>query len=127
MEANDPIDGRSNELTRLLAKTGLVDVIAHRHEGLPRTYLRGTQRIDFIFLSPALLPIVRKCGHLGIQDGIPSDHSALWIELDGVKLFRGATPSLASPLSKPFSMQETKKVEKFLTTLEAYFTQHRIQ
>ena len=106
MDANGTIDGLPNGLTCLIAKTNLVYAVSRSHSKLPHTYLRGSRRVDFILVTPSLLPHFRKYGHLGIQDGIPSEHCNLWMELDSHAIFQGATTSLASLLSKPSFMQE---------------------
>ena len=66
------------------------------------------------------MPAVKRAGHVGIYDGIGSDHCGIWVEFDGRQLFRGNTEQLGSPSVPPFSIRETKKIEKYLAMLEKH-------
>ena len=89
IDANEAVDSYRIDLPELLSQTALVDTISHAHGELaPKTYLRGQRRIDFVFASESLLPHLRRSGHLGILDAIPSDHVGIWLEFDGIEIFR---------------------------------------
>ena len=79
MDANESLRPCKGRLRSFLTDTGIVDVVGHRHAELPHTCIRSSARIDFIFVSPTLLPAVKKTGHIGIHDAIPSDHCGVWI------------------------------------------------
>jgi hypothetical protein len=60
-----------------------------------------------MFVTPGIIPCLRRSGYLGIQDVIPSDHVGCWLEFDGTELFRGATENLGTIQQKPFTMRDT--------------------
>ena len=108
-----------------MALTGLIDVISTRHgTPPPRTYLRGPRRIDYILANPNILSSVRKCGHLGIQDGIYSDHVGVWIELDGRKLFQSSTANMGTARVKALNLRDQKQCDRFLQVVDAHM-QHQ--
>ena len=55
---NDAIDGRSNDFFAVVASTGIVYIIAEKHNKVARTCLLGKRRIDFVLLSPGITHVV---------------------------------------------------------------------
>ena len=97
----------------------MIDAVAHFHgESIPKTYLRGQNRIDYMFVSSGLLPCLRWSGNLGIQDCIPTDHVGCWLEFDGKEFFRGVTKNLGTIQQKPFTMRDTKQLKMFTINME---------
>ena len=87
------IDANTNlldaRLQRILTDGGLHDLIGSKHGiNSPPTYQRGSQTIDFMFGTHRLKESLTKCGHLAFNQGIISDHRALWIDFDITLLFR---------------------------------------
>ena len=54
LDVNDAIDGRSNDFSTVVASTGIVYIIAEKHNEVARTCLLGKRRIDFVLLSPVI-------------------------------------------------------------------------
>ena len=72
MDANEPMYGPHNGIQKIISVTGMVDNIAHFHGNDDlKTYLRGKNRIDYMFTMPGILPYLRRSGHIWIQYGIP--------------------------------------------------------
>ena len=92
IDSNEAVDSYRSALPEFLSQTTLVDTISQVHGELAlKTYLQGHRRIDYVFASESLLPHLRRSGHLGILDAIPSYHVGIWLEFDGTEIFRGAT------------------------------------
>ena len=128
IDANEAVDSYRSALPEFLSQTTLVDTISHAHgEMAPKTYLRGQRRIDFVFASESLLPHLRRSGHLGILDAIPSDHVGIWLEFDGTELFRGATENLGSIQQKPFTMRDTTQLKTFTDTVEKHLVEQSVE
>ena len=125
IDANDDYSRPTNGLSRLMAQTGLIDVISTRHGTTPPcTYLRGPRRINYILATPNILSSVRKCRHLGIQDGIFSDHVGVWIKLDGRKLFQSPTAHMGTAKLKALNLCDQNKCDRFLQVVDAHM-QHQ--
>eukprot|EP00957_Ditylum_brightwellii_P123351 9405515-Ditylum_brightwellii.AAC.1 len=60
MDANDT-DQANSDFRKFYSKCNLVDVFAHLHPGItpPHTYQRSDNRIDYIFITPALILALR--------------------------------------------------------------------
>eukprot|EP00957_Ditylum_brightwellii_P041969 3178419-Ditylum_brightwellii.AAC.1 len=60
MDANDDNQDKS-DLRRFHRQNNLVNVFEHLHSGItpPNTYQRGDKRIDYILITPALIPAFR--------------------------------------------------------------------
>ena len=80
-----------------------------------------------MFVTPGIIPCLRWSGHLGIQDGIPSDHVGCWLEFDGTELFRGATENLGTIQQKPFTMRDTEQLKMFTEKMETHLTSKRVE
>lgn len=76
-------------LQRIITDGGLYDLIGCTH-GVhsPPTYQRGSHTIDFLFGTNRFKESIKRCGHLAYNQGIISDHRALWIDFDITLLFR---------------------------------------
>ena len=128
IDANEATESHQSALPKFLSHTTLVDTIAHAHGNMtPKTYLRGHRRIDFVFASESLLPHLRRSGHLGILDAIPSDHVGIWLEFDGTELFRGVTENLGSIPQKPFTMRDTSKLKEFTRIMEEHLVEQFVE
>jgi hypothetical protein len=80
-----------------------------------------------MFVTPGIIPCLRRSGHLGIQDGIPSDHVGCWLEFDGTELFRGTTENLGTILQKPFTLQDTEQLKTFTEKMDTHMTSKRVE
>ena len=128
LDANSTTQEGANAFTSMIVETVLVDAISHHHGAhLPHTCLRGRRRLDYMLVTPALLPYLRRSGHFGIQDAIPSDHVGCWIEFDGTALFRGATECLSSTLKMPFNLRQMSAVETFISIMEMHFIAQNVE
>ena len=64
-------------------EVGLREIISSKHKNPPPTYNRNKQfshPIDGIWATSGLDVI--KCGYAPFEDGIPSDHRRIWIDID---------------------------------------------
>eukprot|EP00957_Ditylum_brightwellii_P072581 5515762-Ditylum_brightwellii.AAC.1 len=88
MDANND-DQVQSDFRRLYCQNDLVDVFAHLHPGItqPNTYQRGDNRIDYIFITPALKPALRSTGFLPFNVPFTSDHGAAYADFDEEILF----------------------------------------
>ena len=128
MDANSTTQEGANDFTAMIRNTGMVDAIPHLHgANFPRTYLNGQRQLDYMLVTPGILPFLRRVEHFGIHEAIPSDHVGCWIEFDGKQLFNGATKWLSSVLQKPFIMRETRKIETFKKLMEIHFRERDVE
>jgi hypothetical protein len=123
MDANDPIV--SSLLTTQIQSLGLREIFLASHEGRPPpTYNRGTEAIDSIFVSPALVGC--PCGYLAFGEAIPSDHRALWVDIPFQLAFGHHLPSVVFPHARRLKCQDPRIVQRYLELLEEFVRRHHL-
>lgn len=79
----------SADLKTFLNENSLWDIIDETNDGRPhRTYARSQRRLDYILGDRFILNACRKSGALALHEGVISDHTLQWVDLDSKKLFR---------------------------------------
>ena len=68
----------------------------HYKAATTATYARGTKKIDFILVTPELLPLVKNSGMLPFYEGIHTDHRGMFVDLDAKATFNGKIAELYS-------------------------------
>eukprot|EP00957_Ditylum_brightwellii_P139806 10652869-Ditylum_brightwellii.AAC.1 len=63
----------------------------------PLTYLRGQKQLNYMLITPGLLPVLRLIGYLPFHTGIFSDHCAIWVDFGPDILFLGEIGSMTDP------------------------------
>ena len=96
---NEDIHHHQSTIAHALQAHHLVDIHQHRHpqNKPPATYIRGTRCIDYALCTRDILPAVTQSGYLPFNEHLPSDHRALFIDLDTNILFGNAQPHISSP------------------------------
>lgn len=96
----------------------------------PATYHRGSEKIDFILISPRVALSVR-AAILALQDGYLSDHRSLIVDLDATQLFSSKTsPIILAPTHRHLTSTNPRAVnvyvKHFLTFIETQCIESRI-
>ena len=91
IDANsDYVHGKDTTLGSFLLNTGLQDPFLSCYKDPIHTYLRGSNRIDYIFMDGALTPqSVQRISYLGTHDGAISDHVLAYVDMDHPQMFAG--------------------------------------
>eukprot|EP00957_Ditylum_brightwellii_P109952 8387011-Ditylum_brightwellii.AAC.1 len=92
MDANNT-DQANSDFNKFHNKCNLVEVFAHLHPGTtpPHTYQCGDSRIDYIFITPALIPAPQSTGYLPFNNLFMSDHGSTYVDFDTEILMMGKT------------------------------------
>ena len=96
MDANEALGKNKNGVSTITSDCDLIDVHTSRHNdaATTATYARGTKKIDYILITPDLLPLVTRSGMLPFYTGIHTDHRGLFIDIDSKALFQGKIAEL---------------------------------
>jgi hypothetical protein len=89
--------GHDGTLQTLVRTCGLCDPLTTQHTEFPPppTYRRGKERIDYIFVSFDLLPVVIRSGILNYDQHFIADHRPCYLDFDSKQLFGSDTPTIA--------------------------------
>ncbi len=101
-----PTLARSHDgkFSTLVTTCGLKDPLALQHSSrpFPASHIRGSQRIDFILVTPNLLPAVQRTGSLSYYSLMQSDHRAYYVDFDSIELFSDPAYDIAPPMQRLF-------------------------
>eukprot|EP00957_Ditylum_brightwellii_P078702 5983879-Ditylum_brightwellii.AAC.1 len=88
MNANDA-NLANSDFKKFHINNDLVDVFAHLHPTVtpPPTYQGGDNRLDYIFITPSLVPALRSTEFLPYNIPFTSDHGAASVDFDEDLLF----------------------------------------
>ena len=93
----------------------------------PKTYFRGTRKLDYILGSLNIAQSVSRAGILAYSDGLKfSDHRALFIDVKETSLFtdRGADPT--SHKSRGLHMSNKKQANEYCQLLKQKLETHNV-
>ena len=116
MDANGDYRGDDKHFASFLNDAGLDDPFFDKFQISPPTYIRGSRRIDFIFIDPALASSLVRIGHLGTHDGVMSDHAMILADFDERQLFAGVLNRPPPRHSREILIEQTDKIQAFLLT-----------
>eukprot|EP00957_Ditylum_brightwellii_P033250 2519861-Ditylum_brightwellii.AAC.1 len=112
----------------MLSDLNLLNARAHLHPALtpPATYQRGTECIDYMFISPGLLPALTKAGFLPYHSTMYSDHCALWADFDPSIMFLGEKGTVLDTASRKLISTNPRARKKYIELLQSMFKAHNI-
>ena len=117
MDANGDYREDDKYFASFLNEAGLDDPFFDKFQISPPTYIRGTQRLDYIFIDPALSSSLVRIGYLGTHDGVMSDHVMMLADFDEQGLFSGVLNRPPPRHSREILIEQTDKVQAFMHTL----------
>jgi hypothetical protein len=110
LESPIPIKGHDGTLATLVQSCGLVDpLLCHRPDSPPpETYNRGSDQIDFIFVSASLFDKVSRSGIFPYNSIFLCDHRPCYIDLDSKFLFLETTPTIDPPQYRGLCLEDPR-------------------
>jgi hypothetical protein len=117
------------KLATLVASCGLKDPLALQHPSrpFPASHNHGTNRIiDYILISPVLMPAVLHSGSLSYHSLMHSDHRAYYLDLDSTILFADPAYEIAPMSSRHLCLQDPRVVQKYKEILHEQLAHHNI-
>ena len=126
-DMNDDVS-TSSRVNKFLNNANLINIMTTKHQQrLPNTYDRGTKCIDLFAMSKNIeRSAVKRCGILPFYDKIPSDHRALYVDLDTNYFFSNVHLDTTKSTFKTFSTCRIKPCDKYLQHYETYLETSRI-
>eukprot|EP00957_Ditylum_brightwellii_P208563 15358050-Ditylum_brightwellii.AAC.1 len=127
MDVNDN-DQAQSDFRRFSRQNDLVDVFAHLHPGTtpPNAYQRGGKRIDYVFITPALILALRATGFLLFNIPFTSDHGAAFADFDEKILFLGKTNNPVDSAQRNLISGNPTGRENYCDEIKKQFVQHNI-
>ena len=123
---NETMSERQSGMATLAATCGLVDIFRLRlgTNTSPTTYQRGRKRLDYVLLSPSLIPAVKAAGYDPFGYRVVSDHRGYYIDFDA-NILCGFTPTKLAPAShREFQTTNPQQLRVYLQTKHRYLKFH---
>ena len=117
--------GKDKDLLKFVDDAQLTDPYADRF-GHTRTFIRGSSRIDYIFMDRALIPSIKSIGYLGTHEGAISDHVMAYVDMDHQQMFAGIMNKPPPATARDILIEQEDKVQRFLRHVLAQFETHKI-
>jgi hypothetical protein len=123
IDANEEIGREPGGISKVIADNGLFDILANQHnaEKYPPTYARGSKRIDYILGSERVQQYCKTSGILPLNIGYPSDHWAVFIQVDLKALLSTEVHPLESKATRLIMSATPKERTKFLNELDSHY------
>ena len=90
----------------------------------PPTYQRGSQKIDFILISPRLVQCVAGVSIAALNDGYISDHRSLIVDFEATLMFSSLTSPVVSPTARRLTSTNPKTVHIYVQAMLQFITKH---
>jgi hypothetical protein len=127
MDANGDYQLNDHHFKAFLTKAGLGDPFFDRFQISPPTYVRGSCRLDYIFVDPSLTSSLLRIGYLGTHDGAVSDHVMAVADFDEHTLFAGTLNRPPAFHSREILIEQADKTQAFLQTVLPRLKDQHIQ
>ena len=124
---NEEITKNDSGMQNLATSCDLVDLFNVRlgTADQPATYQRGSSRLDYILMSPSLLPHVKAAGYDPFGYRIPSDHRGMYVDFDTESLLQQDLFPLAATEKREFKTTSPGVVQKYVIAKMKYLDNHR--
>ena len=126
VDLNEHICG-SEKSNQKFNDIGMMNLMQTRMgDELPKTHKKGSSAIDHIYITPNILPFVKKAGFAPFDYGLRSDHRALMFDLDLSGLLDPAFNLITPYHCRRLKTTVPRRIIKYLETLEAQWEFHNI-
>ena len=130
LDANEEMEKEHNDtkkgtITRLTRDNALI--CAHEYLGYSdETSEKGRKQIDFILVSPGVLPALIRGGYRPYSEGIASDHRCLFTDIDADILFGKGTGNLSLPAVRNLNTKYPKRKIKYVQEVKELFKKSEV-
>jgi len=123
---NDHLTSPNSSVLRLCSSLNLTDPWLQFYPDTPTfaTHERGQHRIDSVYVSHNLLPMVDSIGYSPVGLLSSSDHRAVFLKLSAAKLF-GSRVTLVPPNLRHVRSNDKQSVTTFIEAMYDHLSQHQ--
>ena len=129
IDGNEPFFNSSRGISRICREYKLFDPLDHKHGDAcdSKSFLRGSDRIDFILCSLAILTTVLRCGLIEFNNITSSDHCGFFLDLSRDVLLKGKATTIPSPFEHQLQLKSPKSVRKYKDYLQKQVIKNNIE
>ena len=127
LDANEDLTSTSDRsLRHRFSLSGLDEVVLSRHRGIPpATQIDNTKNepIDGIFATEGVR--ILQSGYYDFSEAVPSDHRAVWTDIDLFSTLGGFIPTASHPIRR-LSVKNRRARRKYIKLAEAGYLKYNI-
>jgi hypothetical protein len=98
----------------------------HSSRPFPASHIRGSKRIDYILVTPSLVPAVTNSGSLAFHSLFHSDHRAYYLDFNSVLLFSAPAYDIAPPSYRQLQLSDPRLKNQYRDILHKQLEYHKI-
>jgi hypothetical protein len=120
VDFNESLDNDQSPLLRMVTQLGLSDVWNFKYPHLEpfSTYAHSSRRLDYMFMSDALLPSINSVTYFPF-DTLPTVHRPIVVDCITDTLFGNRTSQLTHQSSREFNSSDIPRVKEYLTRMHS--------
>ena len=129
MDGNEPFLNDSGGIAIICRECKLFDLLNHRHGSKcdSKSFLKGSDRIDFFLCSLKILTTILRCGMTGFNDITTSDHCRFFLDLSRDVILKGKITQIPSPFERQLKSNSPKTVKKYKHYLKQQINKYNIE
>jgi hypothetical protein len=127
--AKPTVDPSHNgKLSTLISTCNLLDPFALQHpeQPFPESHAHGTNRIDYILITPGIRSAILRSGCLPFHSLFQGDHRPYFLDLSVKHLFRNHTHEIQRPSYRLLTLHNPRKTAKYKEELHYYLKRYNI-
>eukprot|EP00957_Ditylum_brightwellii_P142991 10894954-Ditylum_brightwellii.AAC.1 len=121
-------DSNGTGLQTFFIENDLVDAFSHLHPNTapPNTYQHSNNRLDYIFISPALILTLKAVGFLLFNVPFLTDYGVIFADFDKEVLFLGDTDNPLDTAQRNLVANNPACHDKYVKLLSKHFKEHNM-
>ena len=129
MDDNEPFTIASGGIARICRECKLFDPLHHKHGNTcdSKSFLNGSDRIDFFLCSLNILTTILRCGMTGFNDITTSNYYEFFLDLSRDVILKGKTTKNSSPFERQLKSNSPKSVRKYKHYLKQQINKYNIE
>jgi hypothetical protein len=110
------------KLETLISSCGLAR--HHSSRPFPPSHIRGSQRINYIFVTPGIFPATQSSGSLSYHTLFQGDHRAYYLDFDAQALFSDRAYEISPAIHRKLCLQDPWLVHQYRASLHVQLQAH---
>ena len=127
VDMNESI-GSKEDLYNFMLENDLIDSVSLLNPDMEEnpTYLWGNNRINYIFISPALAEVALKAGHHQFHQHFTTDHKGVYLRFRADDLFATELMDKTHTSYRRLRLGRRDIMERYVGILEHLYKEHKI-
>jgi len=100
--------------------------LQHSTRPFPASHIRGSKRIDFLLVTPRLLPAVLNSGSMAFHSLFHSDHCAYYLDFEALLLFVDPAYGTEPPSYRRLQLSDPRLKNQYQDKLHSQLEYHKI-